>query len=51
VESILAGGATAANLDLELPGANLKASKAQLRWSGNELTVVLMEVGKEGSKL
>jgi hypothetical protein len=38
-------GSAATNLNLELPGVNLKAAKAQLHWSGNELTVVLMEAG------
>ena len=50
VESILANGPTAAGLDLELPGATLKAAKAQLRWNGNELTIMLMEAGKDASQ-
>jgi hypothetical protein len=48
LEPILATGPTASGLNLELPGANLKAAKAQLHWSGNELTIVLMEAGTSG---
>jgi hypothetical protein len=48
LESIPADGSAATNLNLELPGATLKAAKAQLHWSGNELTVVLMEAGTSG---
>jgi hypothetical protein len=50
LEPVLANGATAAGLNLELPGATLKAAKAQAHWSGNELTIVLMEAETEGQK-
>jgi len=43
LESIPTDGSAATNLNLELPGATLKAAKAKLHWSGNELTVVLMD--------
>jgi hypothetical protein len=48
LQSIPADGSAATNLNLELPGANLKAAKAQLHWSGNELIVVLLEAETSG---
>jgi hypothetical protein len=50
VEPILASGPTVTGLNLELPGVTVKAAKAQLRWSGNDLTIVLMEPGKDAPK-
>ena len=43
-------GSAATNLNLELPGVNLKAAKAQLHWSGNELIVVLMDAETSGQQ-
>jgi hypothetical protein len=48
LESIPVDGSAATNLNLERPGANLKAAKAQLHWNGNELTIVLIETGTSG---
>lgn len=41
-------GGTTDNLTLELPGASVKAVKAQVHWSGDDLTIVLVkgEMGK-----
>jgi hypothetical protein len=50
LEPVLAHGVTPSSLNLELPGANLKAAKAQFHWSGDELTIVLMDAGTEGQK-
>jgi hypothetical protein len=36
-----------ANLALDLPGATLKAAKAQVRWSGEDLVVVLLKGSEE----
>jgi hypothetical protein len=48
IEAAPANGATATNLNLQLPGANLTSPKAQLHWTGNELTVVLLEAEASG---
>lgn len=48
LESIPSNGSAATNLNLELPGATLKSAKAQLHWSGNELTIVLIDAEKDG---
>jgi hypothetical protein len=40
------GGGTVDNLTLELPGASVKAAKAQVRWSGEDLIIVLVKGGK-----
>ena len=50
LETVLAAGPAVTNLNLELPGATLKAVKAQLHWSGNELIVVLMEAETSGKQ-
>ena len=50
LESISTDGSSATNLNLEMPGANLKAAKAQLHWSGNELIVVLMDAETSGQQ-
>jgi hypothetical protein len=50
LETVLAAGPTVTNLNLEVPGATLKAAKAQLHWSGNELIVVLMEAETNGQQ-
>ena len=38
--SIMANDGTAADLVLDLPGATIKAAKAQIRWSGDDLVSV-----------
>ena len=38
---------TAANLALDLPGATVKAPKAQIRWSGEDLVIVLLKGSEE----
>jgi hypothetical protein len=40
-------GGTVANLALDLPGATVKAAKAQIRWSGEDLIVVLLKASEE----
>jgi hypothetical protein len=40
-------GGTVANLALDLPGATVKAAKAQVRWSGENLIIVLLKGGAE----
>ncbi len=32
-----------AGLNVELPGATLKAAKAQIRWQGNDLIIMLLQ--------
>jgi hypothetical protein len=45
--SAATSGGTVANLALDLPGATVKAAKAQIRWSGEDLTVVLLKSSEE----
>jgi hypothetical protein len=40
-------GGTVANLALDLPGAKVKAAKAQIRWSDNNLIIVLLKGSEE----
>jgi hypothetical protein len=40
-------GGTVANLALDLPGATVKAAKAQIKWSGEDLIIVLLK-GSQG---
>jgi len=40
-------GGIAANLALDLPGATVKAAKAQIKWSGEDLVIVLLKSGEE----
>ncbi len=40
-------GSTVANLALDLPGATVKAPKAQIRWSGENLNIVLLKGSEE----
>jgi hypothetical protein len=40
------GGGTAANLSLDLPGATVKAAKAQVKWIGGDLIIVLLSGGE-----
>jgi hypothetical protein len=40
-------GSTAANLALDLPGATVKAPKAQIKWSGEDLVIVLLKGSEE----
>ena len=50
VEKVLASLQTqdgaVANLALDLPGVSLKASKAQIRWSGEDLIIVLLKANE-----
>jgi hypothetical protein len=39
-------GDTVANLALDLPAATVKAAKAQIKWSGENLIVVLLNGGE-----
>jgi hypothetical protein len=40
------GGGPAANLSLDLPGATVKAARAQVKWSGEDLIIVLLSGGE-----
>ena len=40
-------GGTVAHLALDLPGATVKAAKAQIRWSGEDLIIVLLKGSEE----
>jgi hypothetical protein len=40
-------GGTVANLALDLPGATVKAAKAQIRWRGEDLIIVLLKGSEE----
>jgi hypothetical protein len=40
-------GGTVAHLALDLPGATVKAAKAQIRWRGEDLIIVLLKGGEE----
>ncbi len=43
LDAILTRGNAATDLTLEVPGAILKAAKAEVHWSGDNLTVALLE--------
>jgi len=47
LQSITANGGTMADLVLDLPGATIKADKAQIRWSGDDLTIILLQGEKK----
>ena len=40
-------GVTVANLALDLPGATVKAAKAQIKWTGENLIIVLLKSSEE----
>jgi hypothetical protein len=40
-------GSTAANLALDLPGATVKAPKAQIKWNGEDLVIILLKGSEE----
>jgi len=47
LKSITANDGTMADLVLDLPGATIKAGKAQIRWTGDDLTVILLSGEKK----
>ncbi len=47
LESATTKGGTVADLVLDLPGATVKAANAQIKWSGNDLTIVMLESDKK----
>jgi hypothetical protein len=45
--SAVASGGSVTNLALDLPGATVKAAKAQIKWSGNDL-IIALQTGSAG---
>ena len=47
LESAAPRDGTIADLALDLPGATVKATKAQIKWSGDDLTIVMLQSDKK----